>query len=1036
MFDECNVSFTEKEVKRLAHKLKSSTKDRMKIEVAPWIKDYVTEMDDLYTDLTLEKVDDRLLSERHSKLSDYREVFPELKERSHKRFPCLKSEDDSDSDSDSEGERILFKGDPGMGKTTVSKKAAYDWAKGIFKTFTIVFFVFLKLVKPDDSLENAIIQQTPILEGLKLRQSQLTDILEIFGNKCLLILDGLDEHAGGHNGDVFNIIKRRKFCRCHVLVTSRPHSTKELEFYFKHIVKVNGFTHKEAAKFALKILRNRHLVKQAVSYNPGNFTESITLSNCPILLSFICLLVREDEIDLSDYTINTGEIYTRMIRCLYKKFTIRTNTAYQYAEFVKVITAVGKIAFHTLLTGNPLFRRGEVIEGVGPDAFDYGLLIGHEDGHMLVRDETADILITFPHRSLQEFLGAFYFIQALNKGESMHSLKDGNAEPWFMTNPLFLYFCLWLVQHSEAYFTFENLDSVRHTIEGHILKRINIPNLDLQSIAKEFPAIDIEKIIKKDDKTTLVLLGDILSKCQNVRTLRLQSIDSMDAVLMCMRKVLPSISCIMVEDMCVMRRVCDHVLIMEKHYDVFGTPQTLTLRDALAVKNILLEHMGLIGGDLSINIESNYDTDSLQILTDLNCSNIKGIHVEESRPVKFETKLKSLPLFAQLQHLSFSSIHFLPIEIRSLSEASRVGNLPCLTHLSFTYCESLRTNLSLLFRSPWPQLTHLGFEQCFLDKTDLKIIGNMQENCLPNLISMNFIDKDRLSLAVIAQLNGRFSTLQGLCLKIENIAEAMKWKPTANLAGDYFRISKSISPECLPPSPESLTLHRCVDSLQMVAANLYRENLRYLDLSYNKSIKGTLSVMLCDNFPSLKTLKLRDLQLNSEDLSCLAKASVEGRLPMLTHLDISGNTLDTTENVKSLFAYSCKWNQLLSLNVINTEFREDELHRRVRSGCLSSLQELRISGYPNQTVDVIWPHLQILGTDRLHEMTLCTIADSAEEGKFPTLRNFCLEYLVTAPLHRFKAFERLAEAKIHCHKRIKVRGFVETRCPCQSTLQI
>ena len=43
-------------------------------------------------------------------------------------------------------------------------------------------------------------------------------------------------------------------------------------------------------------------------------------------------------------------------------------------------------------------------------------------GIRLIRDETADILITFPHRSLQEFLGAFYFIQALDKGESIVSV--------------------------------------------------------------------------------------------------------------------------------------------------------------------------------------------------------------------------------------------------------------------------------------------------------------------------------------------------------------------------------------------------------------------------------------------------------------------------------------------------------------------------------------------------------------------------------------------------------------------------------------
>ena len=761
MCNKSNVLFKERKVKLLAKKLKSSTKDRMKIEVAPWIKDYVTEMDDLYTNLTLVKVDDRLISEGHTELYDYEEVFPEPKERPRKVCPCLNSEDDP------EGERILFKGDPGMGKTTVSKKAAYDWAKGIFKAFTIVFFVFLKLVKPGDLIESVIIAQTPVLEGLGLKETQLKHILETFGDRCLLILDGLDEHAGGHNDDVVKIIKSQKFRRCHVLVTSRPHSTKDLESYFKLIVQVNGFTQKEAAKFAFKILRDRDLVEQALSYNPGNFAESITLSNCPILLSFICLLVRENEIDLSDNNTNTGEIYTRMIRCLYKKFTIRTNTEYQYAEFVKAITAIGKIAFHTLLTGNPLFRKSKVIEDVGPDAFGYGLLIGHEDGQRLIRDETADILITFPHRSIAEFLGAFYFIHALSKGESMYSLQGDNSQPLFMTNPLFLSFCLWLVQHSEAYFTFENLDSVRHTVQGHILKRIDIPNLDFASIATRFPAIDIERLSQMKNTCGLNVFGDILSRCLNVRMLMLESSDSLDGVLECMRQVLPFINYIAVGDVCVMRRVHDVVTILPDYRDAPGFPY---LREEHNGVNILLKHIGFLGEDLSIPMGTN--DEPLQNMSILNCANIKSINLKKGRPLGFKHKLITAP-FVYLKYLSFRSITFFTDEITSLSEASRSGDFPCLTHLSFEYCRSRESNLALLFRSPWPQLIHLGFKDCSLENEDLVIIGNMQYNCLPNVISMNLIytvsPLPMLSPAVIAHLNKRFSTLQSLCLTIKNI---------------------------------------------------------------------------------------------------------------------------------------------------------------------------------------------------------------------------------------------------------------------------
>ena len=130
----------------------------------------------------------------------------------------------------------------------------------------------------------------------------------------------------------------------------------------------------------------------------------------------------------------------------------------------------------------------------------------------------------------------------------------------------------------------------------------------------------------------------------------------------------------------------------------------------------------------------------------------------------------------------------------------------------------------------------------------------------------------------------------------------------------------------------------------------------------------------------------------------MAQANAEGRLPKLTHLDISRNRLASTESVNSLFAFSCKWNQLLSLNIMNTTFSEDELHRRVQSGCVSSLQELRISDYPLQSVDTVWPHLQVLGIYNPSEVMLSNIAHSMKEGKFPALRSVCLE-LLSVPIH-------------------------------------
>ena len=125
-----------------------------------------------------------------------------------------------------------------------------------------------------------------------------------------------------------------------------------------------------------------------------------------------------------------------MVRCLYKKYTIRKGLEFKSDEFEQVLLKVGKLALHSLLTGDPLLQRSKVISEVGEHAFDYGLLIGHED-FRLIRDETADIFITFPHRSLQEFLGAYFFVLALARGEPLERyLGKDREKPLFMINPL------------------------------------------------------------------------------------------------------------------------------------------------------------------------------------------------------------------------------------------------------------------------------------------------------------------------------------------------------------------------------------------------------------------------------------------------------------------------------------------------------------------------------------------------------------------------------------------------------------------------
>ena len=389
----------------------------MKIEVAPWIRDYVVAMQYLYCELILERLAYKPLGKERTPIDSYKDLIV---------------------DSAPVPNKILAKGDPGMGKTTWAKKIAWDWANKRFCKVSLVLFVFLKSVHPDDSLEKVLLQQIPELVGLGVTQDKIESVLEHFGRRCLLICDGLDELSMGSNEDVLKIFRHQKYLNCNILVTSRHHSTAEIQGYCDTVVSVEGFTRSEARKFASQIVRDEILVEQILDFNPAGSKQEVALYKCPILLSFMCMLVREEEMDLSNKTMPTGEIYTRMIRCLYKKFTIRRGIRYDDVEFTKVVGLVGKLAWETLLSGDPLFQRSRVEREVGKDAFDYGFLIGNED---LIGDVKADILITFPHQSIQEFFGAFFFVLQLIEGKEIDTLfSNRHKEPILMMNPLFLHF--------------------------------------------------------------------------------------------------------------------------------------------------------------------------------------------------------------------------------------------------------------------------------------------------------------------------------------------------------------------------------------------------------------------------------------------------------------------------------------------------------------------------------------------------------------------------------------------------------------------
>ena len=256
------------------------------------------------------------------------------------------------------------------------------------------------------------------------------------------------------------------------MATTRPHSTREVERFFPMVVNIQGFSRSSAEQFASKILNDPGKVRAVLQFSPSPSKEYHLWYQCPILLSFLCLLVREEDTDLNKKAIPLGEIYTKLLRCLYKKFALRQGIEYQAMEFIRVLHKVGKIALKTLKTG-PLVKRSDIIEELGGNAFNYGLIVGDDNPFLLLHDETSDIFISFLEKGMQDFFGAFYFINMLDNGESLEELLGHNQEnPVITSNPLFLQFCLWLLKKSEGYFSFRDADYVGQQLQNFFTEQL------------------------------------------------------------------------------------------------------------------------------------------------------------------------------------------------------------------------------------------------------------------------------------------------------------------------------------------------------------------------------------------------------------------------------------------------------------------------------------------------------------------------------------------------------------------------------------
>ena len=275
-------------------------------------------------------------------------------------------------------------------------------------------------------------------------------------------------------------------------------------------------------------MTDKHKIDEVIHFRPSG---SEHLYTCPIIFLILCVLVKENEIDLRSKTFSNGELYFRLVRCLYKKYIVNKGLDYEDDAFVELLKKLGKLAWETLREGITLLRRSRVIKEIGEEAFDYGILIGNED-FRLIGKEAADILVTFSHRTLQDFLGSYHFVLKLSEGESLDSLLGSECKvPRFMLDSLFLHFCLWLCFTDQKYISLPNRELAFGVLRSYVLERLDVIQFESEVISRLFPACDIGHALKMNDALRMNFLRNILVELHKVKVVMLRQRDPIDCIL-------------------------------------------------------------------------------------------------------------------------------------------------------------------------------------------------------------------------------------------------------------------------------------------------------------------------------------------------------------------------------------------------------------------------------------------------------------------------------------------------------------------------